>query len=113
MPPSALAQGVEVFYYSCLEKKIRAAHSKRLAQVILKNVIGQTQAKSRGVKEGNYAVIRETNMAAVLVEGGFLTNEIEMLKLKDPVYLKQIAWGIVKGIDEYITKKTTQISAKK
>ena len=100
--PSAEAQGIEVFYYQSKDAKTRTAESKRLAQAVLKNVLSQTQAKSRGVKSGNYAVIRETTMPAILVEGGFVTNEAELQKLKDPTYLKQIAWGIVKGIDEYL-----------
>lgn len=102
--PSADAQGIEVFYYQSLDKKIRTAKSKKLAQSILRETLAQTQAKSRGVKQGNFAVIRETSMPAVLIEGGFVTNEMEMQKLKDPAYLKKLAWGIVKGIDEYLSK---------
>jgi N-acetylmuramoyl-L-alanine amidase len=98
--PSAEAQGIEVFFYHSNEKKERTLKSKRLAHAILKNVLTKTKAKSRGVKHGNYAVIRETDMPAVLIEGGFLTNESELQKLKDPLYLKHLAWGIVCGIDE-------------
>ncbi len=72
--------------------------------MILRETLTQTQAKSRGVKQANFAVIRETNMPAVLIEGGFVTNELELQKLKDPAYLKKLAWGIVKGIDEYLSK---------
>lgn len=99
--PSAEAQGVEVFFYQSKENKSRTTQSKRLAQCILKHVLSHTKAKSRGVKHGNFAVIRETNMPAVLIEGGFVTNESELQNLKDPTYLKKLAWGIAKGIDEY------------
>lgn len=111
--PSAEAKGVEVFYFQSNDNKNkqRVAKSKRLAQLILKNVIAQTKAPSRGVKHGNYAVIRETNMPAVLIEGGFLTNEAELQQLKDPTYLKKLAWGIVKGIEDYL-KPAVQKSAK-
>lgn len=101
---NAEAQGLEVFYYPSKEKRIRMHRSKKLAQKILKNILKQTKATSRGVKEGNYAVIRETYMPAILIEGGFITNEKELQKLKDPYYLKQLSWGIVKGIDEYLNK---------
>lgn len=100
--PSAAAQGIEVFYYQSLENKVRTAKSKKLAQVLLKNALEKTKAKSRGVKQGNYAVIRETKMPSVLIEGGFVTNDAEMHKLKDPEYLKSLAWGIAKGIEEYL-----------
>lgn len=101
--PSAEAKGVEVFFHQCKEKE-RTLQSKRLAQSILKNILANTQAKSRGVKQANYAVIRETTMPAVLIEGGFVTNEKELQNLKDPAYLKRLAWGIVSGIEEYLNK---------
>ncbi len=101
------AQGVEVFFYQSKTNPERTASSKQLAQNILDRIIVLTQAKSRGVKHGNLAVIRETQMPAVLVEGGFLTNKNEIEKLKDPAYLKMVAWGIAQGIQTYInnTKK--------
>ena len=100
--PSADAEGIEVFYYRSEEDKGRTDQSKKLAHAILNRVIANTQAKSRGVKHGNLAVIRETNMPAVLIEGGFMTNDKEMDKIKDPAYIKQIAWGIAKGVDDWI-----------
>lgn len=101
--PSSEAQGIEVYFYQSTENKSRTSKSKKLAQTILKHTIKQTQAKSRGVKHGNFAVIRETTMPAVLVEGGFMTNEEELKNLKDPSYLKRLAWGVAKGIDEYLS----------
>lgn len=103
--PSAAAKGVEVYFYQSKENKARTLKSKQLAQTILKQIVAFTKAKSRGVKQGNYAVIRETNMPAVLVEGGFVTNEEELQNLKDPVYLKKLAWGIVRGIEDFLHKK--------
>lgn len=103
--PSAEACGVEVFYYQSAAQKERMVKSKRLASQVLKNILAQTGAKSRGVKAGNFLVIRETTMPAILVEGGFLTNEEELQKLKDPAYLKQLAWGVAKGVDDYLKKK--------
>jgi N-acetylmuramoyl-L-alanine amidase len=100
--PSAAAQGIEVFFYQSKDNKVRTFKSKQLAQSVLKHAVAQTKAKSRGVKHGNYAVIRETTMPAVLIEGGFVTNEEELQKLKDPTYLKKIAWGIVRGIEDYL-----------
>lgn len=102
--PSADAEGIEVFYYKDDDDKSRVAQSKALAAAILKRTLDNTQAKSRGVKHGNYAVIRETNMPAVLIEGGFLTNKQEMDKIKDGAYMKSLALGIAQGIQDYIAK---------
>lgn len=102
--PSQQAEGVEVFYYKADDDKTRTQSSKLLAQTILSRVIENTDAKSRGVKSGNLAVIRETKMPAILIEGGFLTNESELQKIKDANYLKRLAWGIAQGIQDYINK---------
>lgn len=100
--PAKQAYGVEVFFYRDDPNKSRVVSSKKLAQLVLNYVIENTQARSRGIKHGDLSVIRNTNMPAILIEGGFLTNDEEMQKLKDPSYLKRIAWGIAKGIQSYL-----------
>lgn len=107
--PNPEAHGIEVFYHESEKNPKRSKTSKALAAMVLDRVIEETQAKSRGVKTGNFAVIRETAMPAILVEGGFLTNQEEMNLIKNPGYIKRIAWGIAKGIDHYIrTSSRTQ-----
>lgn len=103
--PAKKAEGIEVFYYKSDENKLRSLESQRLASSILAQVTKLTHAKSRGVKHGNFAVIRETTMPAVLIEGGFLTNEEEMEKIKDPAYVKNVAWGIAQGIQDYLNMR--------
>lgn len=102
--PSKEAEGIEVYYYKSDEDKMRSRESRLLAQFVLDGVIETTQAKSRGVKHGNFAVIRQTKMPAILIEGGFLTNDKEMQRIKDPTYLKQLAWGIAQGLNAYFDK---------
>lgn len=99
--PSVEAKGIEIFYYNAKEIW-RARASKRLASCILNRIISQTEAKSRGVKQGNFHVIRETSMPAVLVEGGFLTNKDERIKLRERDYLDRLSIGIAQGIDRYM-----------
>jgi len=101
--PSKDAEGIEIFYYKNDENKARTKSSHRLADTVLKRMIQTTQAKSRGVKHGNFSVIRETKMPAILVEGGFLTNQSEMERIKDPEYLKKLAWGVAQGVDDYLS----------
>jgi N-acetylmuramoyl-L-alanine amidase len=99
--PSVEAKGIEIFYYDSKEMW-RTRASKRLASCILHRVIDQTDAVSRGIKQGNFHVIRETEMPAVLVEGGFITNREERSLLRDKEYLDRLAVGIAKGIDKYM-----------
>jgi N-acetylmuramoyl-L-alanine amidase len=46
-------------------------------------------------------VLRETPMPAVLVEIGFLSNDVDRHKLTDPDYRNKIAEAIFKGIQRY------------
>jgi N-acetylmuramoyl-L-alanine amidase len=99
--PSVEAQGIEIFYYDSKELW-RTRASKRLANCILYRIVGNTDAVSRGIKQGNFHVIRETEMPAVLVEGGFMTHREERRKLRDREYLDRLAIGIAQGIDKYM-----------
>jgi N-acetylmuramoyl-L-alanine amidase len=96
------AKGIEVYYYNSDRDESRTKDSKKLAGAVLDDVISNTKAKSRGVKHGNFAVIRETNMPAILIEGGFMTNRDEMDDIRNASYMKKIAWGIAQGIKNYL-----------
>lgn len=102
--PNKQAEGVEVYYYNGSDDKKRSQSSKDLAKAILDAVLVETKAKSRGIKEGNFAVIRETTMPAIIIEGGFMTNEGEMSRIRDKNYMSGLAKGIAQGINEYLYK---------
>lgn len=101
------ADGIEVFYYKgdSAAKEPRLTASRKLGEEVLARVVKHTGATSRGVKTANFAVIRETKMPAILIEGGFLSNPKEREKLKDPQYRRYLAWGIAKGVDNYLTSQ--------
>ena len=104
---NATAQGIEVYYYNSDKAKDRTKASKLLAKCVHDEVLIESKAKSRGVREGNFAVIRETKMPAILVEGGFLTNERERSCILDNTYRHKLALGIADGIDKYLKKRPT------
>ncbi len=91
----ASANGTEVLVYT---EPSRAAN---LAEDILENLTNITGLASRGVKErpGLY-VLRKTNMPAVLVELGFITNRADAIRMRDNPQL--FAQGIYQGILEYL-----------
>ena len=99
--PNASAKGIEIYYFDS-KGGDRMRDSKRLANTILHQVLDQTEAHSRGVRRGNFYVVRETSMPAVLVEGGFMTNYDERFRLKDRKYLEKIAKGIAQGVHNYL-----------
>jgi len=100
--PNKTAHGIEVFYHNNQNNRIRSLASKKLAEHILKKSAQKTKFYSRGIKKGNFFVIRETKMPAILVEGGFLTNPDERKCLRQRTYLDKLARGIAEGIDTYI-----------
>jgi len=100
--PSTSASGIEVFYCDCKKDPLRARESKKLASLLLSSLIHRTKSKSRGVKKGNYYVIRESKIPAVLIEGGFISNQEERKKLRDKNYLEKLAKAIATGIDQYV-----------
>ena len=102
---SPSAQGIEVFFCDVKDNKQRTTSSRRLASSVLSRIIRRTQAHSRGVKKAEFLVIRDTQMPAVLVEGGFISNPQECARLRDPLYIEKIARGIVEGIDHYFKKR--------
>lgn len=94
------ASGIEIYYYG-KKSDWRTHASKRLAIAVLEGLIAETSAKSRGVRHGNFHVIRENEVPAILIEGGFLTNIEENTLLRDRDYLEKIATGIALGIHNY------------
>lgn len=100
--PNQQAKGIEIYYYGISsDDPAKVAASKKLAKLALDQVIAATEAHSRGIRHGNFAVIRETKMPAILVECGFLTNEAERVKLLDRNYLRQLSRGLAQGLHKY------------
>ncbi len=75
--------------------------SKVLADNLQKEMINQTKTTSRGVKDGNLHVNRESKMPSALVEVGFIDRKTDADKLKQASYKEKLARGIVNGIKKY------------
>ena len=72
-----------------------------LADRICKLCSQDVGVKILGVKSAKYAVLKRTQMPAVLVEVGFISNAREEKYLKNPFYRQQIAEALVSGILSY------------
>ena len=102
--PVSSVQGIEIFFYDSKDDKARALASKKLAETILPGILKRTEAQSRGVKKGNYYVLREAAMPAIIIEGGFISNPEECALIKSFDYQDKLARGVADGIDRYCNK---------
>jgi N-acetylmuramoyl-L-alanine amidase len=75
--------------------------SQSLAAFIQESAITRTQAMNRGTRPQQFFVIANVHQPAVLVEGGFLTNKEDAIKLTNAEYREQMAAGIAEGILRY------------
>lgn len=91
--------GIETYYY------LKESNSKNLCDYVQENLISQTNAFNRGVKTSNFVVLRENIIPSILIECGFVTNEIECNKLVDKDYQRILSKSIFDGIKKFLNIK--------
>ena len=89
-------QGIYTYYHPSSRR------GARLAQAIQTPLCQITGAVDRGIEDADFVVLRETEMCAVLVETGFMTNHQELMRLVDDGYQQQVAQGVARGIVDYL-----------
>lgn len=72
-----------------------------LAYQVQKSLVNNLGVQDREVRRARFAVLRDAQMPAILVEGGYMTHPVEGRKIFDARYRKQMAAAIVKGILAY------------
>lgn len=93
--------GPQVFYQ-------RGADAGRLLAGALQEAFVQTlkPAKVRAANAGDYYVLRNTTLPAVLVECGFLSNAEEEKKLLDAAYQGLIGHAVADGLESWLELRT-------
>lgn len=92
---SQSANGAQVFYYKSSEG------GKKLADFIQDSLCSSLGSTRVAKSNSDYYVLRTTEIPAIIVECGFLSNANEEKKLNDDDYQQQTAWAIYKGIVSY------------
>lgn len=82
-----------------------SANSMRLAKCIHNYLVKGTVQKDRGIIESNFHVLRETNMASILSENGFMDNEYEASLMLNEKFQREVAEEHCKGICDYFGVK--------
>ena len=84
------ARGMDCYYYKDDSAKV-------LAQAILDRA-NQLGVVTRQVQKNNYQVLWDTDMPAVLVETGFLTDPRDLAALLDPTHQETVARAIADAV---------------
>jgi N-acetylmuramoyl-L-alanine amidase len=99
------AHGTEVYYLAPSSNP--GMTSIKLAEIFQKAIVSAVGTKNRGIKSGNLFVLRNTDMPAILIEVAFLSNPIDVAKLKSETFKKNTANAIYKAIIETFKKYPT------
>ena len=82
----------------------KSEDSKRLAKHVQQALVQATGAVDRGVKHARFVVLIGTNVPAILIETGFVSNPTEGRKLTTSAYQHKIAVAIAQGIEKFLGK---------
>ncbi|MEI6175864.1 MAG: N-acetylmuramoyl-L-alanine amidase [Verrucomicrobiota bacterium] len=85
--------GLETYYYS--------AAGQQLAQYVQQSLVRHTHTLDRQAKFARFFVLRNSTLPAILVEGGFVSNEQERERMKSGLFREQIARGVAEGVQRY------------
>lgn len=101
----ASVKGAQTFYNEKSDK------GKLLAELIQTSIkeYADLGNKREAKSNTNYYVLKATDIPAVIVECGFLTNPEEEKKLNEDAYQDKIAWSIYLGIVKYFEAEETLI----
>ncbi|XJZ26335.1 SH3 domain-containing protein [Bacillota bacterium Lsc_1132] len=103
---------VSLHYDSNLDRSVRGetgyyyySYQKSLAKNVLSAVNAETGLKNRGVRFGDFHVIRENPQKATLIELGYLSNPEEEMTLNSKQFQENAATGIYNGLARYFKNK--------
>lgn len=96
---SPALNGFETYVYNL------GGEAERIAKAINSEVTNSLGNVDRGTRSANFAVLRRTNMPAVLVELGYLSNPTEALNLNSSAWRSAVSREIAEAI-----KKTVPLS---
>jgi len=72
-----------------------------LAYHVHKSLVARLSAEDRGVRRARFAVLRTTDMPAILVEGGFLTAADEARQIVTVEHRNKLAQAVTDGVLAY------------
>jgi len=89
-----------VDFQPCLGN-LRDPENIALATAMHAALITRVGGNDRGIKRARFIVLRDSNIPGVLIEGGFLTNPQDRIRIAAPIYRQLLAQAILQGILSY------------
>lgn len=108
---NSATRGIDVFYHADNVSSHRgyvgyhAANNKRLADLLLEETPKNLGIPPRRVHRADFVVLRETNVVAVLLELGFLTNATDRNIIRQPKNQQIAAENIYRAIERYFLRR--------
>lgn len=92
---AASANGTETLYYPSTNNTM----SQQMAQVVQNNIIKYCGTTNRGIKpRADLYVLRTSNMPAILIETGFISNQTEANLINSQEFINKFGQAVYEGI---------------
>lgn len=98
------SDGLELILWD-LAQSHHLSESQRFATLVQQELNTTLGLPDRGVRQAPFRVLVGTNMPAVLVELGFVSNAEEAAKLQDPLYLDELANALVRAVMRFRSRE--------
>lgn len=96
----SLSKGV-MSILSDVKNNTHILESSRFAEVVYSSLAVRLRPNGKGVRQAPFTVLQGTQMPALLIEVGYLTNAEEAATLAKTTYQQRIATGISEGVLEF------------
>ncbi|MCP3025574.1 SH3 domain-containing protein [Halobacillus sp. A5] len=93
VPQTIKASGINTYFYS--------SNTRTLASNVQSGVTQATGLRDRGIKQGNFHVIRYNKKPSIMVELGFISDADEVKTVKTSGYQSKASQGIANGLISY------------
>ncbi len=114
---SSVPNGIDTFYFDVTKedatylaskgvyqndyRKQVTADSKAFAKVMQENLIQSTLLTDRSYKHADYAVLRQNEIPAILIETGFMSNQRDLTNIANEEYRTKVAKTIADTVKGY------------
>ena len=99
--PSTADDALSLSFVNMQEGSPVDAQSFALSATVYHSMLGHIPEFDRGIKRARFAVLRHTKIPAILVEGGFLSQNADSKLIANTAWRAKLAEAIAVGIENY------------